>query len=72
MCVADSNNGGCLEARIDSIDSNFPDAEGYITVCFDGALSETSGTLDMYVKDLAGSITDGGVHIHTGKSILFN
>ena len=67
-CVADTNNGVCLQAKMTSSNGGtYPNAEGYVTVCFDGALSETSGSLRMNVKGLKVSTT-GGVHIHTGKS----
>lgn len=40
---------------------------GTVKVCFDGALSETSGTLTMVADGLESSVT-GGVHIHSGTS----
>ena len=40
---------------------------GTVEVCFDGALSDTSGTLTMFAEGLEPSVT-GGVHIHSGTS----
>ena len=72
--VAAARTYGCLEARMDSFvetgTAAYPDANGFVTVCFDGSLdSDTGGQLEMYVEGLnAGSITGAGVHIHAGKS----
>lgn len=58
----------CLEARMSSSnDGTYPNANGFVTVCFDGSLnSATGGSFDMYVENLNASTT-GGVHIHSGK-----
>lgn len=68
VCAANSGGSNCLEASISSSNGNtFPNADGTVTVCFDGRLSATSGTLQMRVENLGASIV-GGVHIHTGRS----
>ena len=50
------------------VGAGFDDIEGHVTVCFDGALSDTSGNLVMSVDGLEEKIRDGGVHIHSGTS----
>ncbi|EJK75550.1 hypothetical protein THAOC_02723 [Thalassiosira oceanica] len=58
----------CLQATINpSNNERYPDIDGYIEVCFDGQLSETSGRLVMQVDNLKAD-TRGGVHIHSGTS----
>ena len=73
-CVANSKDasiGACLRARMSpSNGKTLPDLAGYVTVCFDGDLSATSGSLDMYVTDLEASVSDKGVHIHKGKLFI--
>ena len=67
LCVEDTISGGCLQARMSSSNGGpYSTADGYITVCFDGKLSETSGTMEMYVQNL-NTTTEGGVHVHSGK-----
>jgi len=73
-CVANSKDislGGCLQAAMSSSNDNrYPKAVGYVTVCFGGELSATSGTMSMFVKNLnTSSTTVGGVHIHSGKKL---
>lgn len=74
-CVANTKDitlGGCLQAKMSASNGNtYPDADGYVTVCFGGELSVTSGSLSMYVKGLNISTT-GGVHVHTGEFIIRN
>ena len=56
----------CLQATMKpSNNERYPDVDGYIEVCFDGQLSETSGRLVMQVDNLKAD-TRGGVHIHSG------
>ncbi|EJK75551.1 hypothetical protein THAOC_02724, partial [Thalassiosira oceanica] len=58
----------CLQATINpSNNKRYPDVDGYIEVCFDGQLGETSGRLVMQVDNLKAD-TRGGVHIHSGTS----
>ena len=66
MAAAASN--GCLEAKMSSSNGDtYPDANGFVTVCFNRELSsETGGSMNMYVADLKASTT-GGVHIHLGR-----
>ena len=68
-CVAESSNTLCLEAQMGPSDDNrYPNAKGIVSVCFDGALSDTSGALQMRVENLnTSSTTVGGVHIHSGQ-----
>ena len=44
----------------------YPDLEGSISICFNQALSDTSGELEMAVEGL-GVDTVGGLHVHTGR-----
>ena len=70
LCIASSGNAQCLEAQMRSSNGNtYPNTDGYVNICFDGKLSETSGTMQMRVENLKASTT-GGVHIHTGKPSL--
>jgi len=74
-CVAANNDvsvGGCLQAAMSLSNGNrYPNYVGYVTVCFDGKLLATSGTMSMYTKNLiTSSTTVGVVHIHSGKQAL--
>lgn len=54
-------------APFDAETSGLANITGTVKVCFDGTLSDTSGTLTMLAEGLESSVT-GGVHIHSGTS----